>query len=189
MPLLTSLWQIRQGLKNSTYVLLEFYLWCFSVTSQSLWCFVGKQTSNLWSGYLSLSFTPWLRYIYGYPITVDKSFATTLQIILFYLLFLSDCDFQVLLRDAHHSTSSLQTLPVLCPVFCGLIHFLHVSIYFIKNGCFSTQELKNDQKKKAQNIVLNNTELKMLHIWNSKALQIISTESIRFVINANVDSH
>ena len=87
-PSLTSLWWIRQDLSNSTYMLLEFYLWEFSAASQSLWCFVGKQTSNLCSGHLSLSFTPWFCYTYVYPITVNKSFVTTLWVLLFYLLYL-----------------------------------------------------------------------------------------------------
>lgn len=146
-PLLTSLWWIRQGLSRSTYVLLEFYLLHFSATSQSLWCFMGNQTSNLWSGHLSLSFTLWLCYASVYPITVNKSFVTTLQVLLFYLVFLSDCDFQVLRRDLCDTIRSLQTLPVLCPFFWDLTHFLHISTYFIKNAWFASQELQNDKEK------------------------------------------
>lgn len=134
MPLLTFLWQNRRGLSISTSVLLQFHLWQFSAASQTLWCFVGKQISYLWSGHFSLSLTPWLCNIYAYPITVVKSFVTTLQILLFYIV-----SFKAGFPRASRrwtwvyklSTNSL----VLYSIFCNLIHFLHISIYFIKNLC------------------------------------------------------
>lgn len=133
-----------------------------------------------------ISFTPLLCYTHAYPITVDKSFVATLQVLLFYLLYLSDYDFQVLLRDAHDSTSSLQTIPVLYPVLWDLIHFM-LCQYLIRNVWFSSQELKKDQK----NLKIQSwkTELKILHNWNNQTLQIFFTENKHLMINSNTDSH
>lgn len=85
------------------------------------------------------------------------------------LWFPSDCVFQILLRDVHEFQLSIQFSDNLC-TFC-ICHYISL------RTCIHHYRNKERPKASSEYISLNNTDLKMLHNWNSQTLSILSSEN------------